>query len=163
MCILTIPTYNHTRYPSQWNKAREKETWFRKEEIKLSPCTKDKIFYIVNSNECVKQALKTKVSSIRPHDSCQYIKFNCISTYWGWTVGNQNIYFKDSIYDSTYKHGIPNYRYNKCMLIITKHWCNKSKKIQGGSDGKESAFNAGDLGSIPGLWRFSGGGHGNPL
>ena len=28
---------------------------------------------------------------------------------------------------------------------------------------KESACNAGDLGSIPGLGRFPGGGHGNPL
>ena len=33
----------------------------------------------------------------------------------------------------------------------------------GGSDGKESACNAGDLGSIPGLGRSPGGGHGNPL
>ena len=33
----------------------------------------------------------------------------------------------------------------------------------GGSDGKESACTAGDLGSIPGLGRSPGGGHGNPL
>ena len=33
----------------------------------------------------------------------------------------------------------------------------------GGSDGKESACNAGDLGSLPGLGRSPGGGHGNPL
>ena len=33
----------------------------------------------------------------------------------------------------------------------------------GGSDGKESACNAGDLGSIPGLGRFPGKGNGNPL
>ena len=32
-----------------------------------------------------------------------------------------------------------------------------------GSDGKESACNAGDLSSIPGLGRWPGGGHGNPL
>ena len=32
-----------------------------------------------------------------------------------------------------------------------------------GSDGKESACNAGDLGLIPGLGRSPGGGHGNPL
>ena len=32
-----------------------------------------------------------------------------------------------------------------------------------GSDGKESTCNAGDLGSIPGLGRFPGGGRGNPL
>ena len=33
----------------------------------------------------------------------------------------------------------------------------------GGSDGKESTCNVGDLGSIPGLGRAPGGGHGNPL
>ena len=33
----------------------------------------------------------------------------------------------------------------------------------GGSDGKESPCNAGDLGLIPGLGRCPGGGHGNPL
>ena len=35
--------------------------------------------------------------------------------------------------------------------------------FSGGSDGKESAYNAGDLGSIPGLARSPGGRHGNPL
>ena len=33
----------------------------------------------------------------------------------------------------------------------------------GGSDGKESPCNAGDLGSIPGWGRSPGGGHGNSL
>ena len=33
----------------------------------------------------------------------------------------------------------------------------------GGSDGKESTCNAGDLGSIPGLGRSPGRGRGNPL
>ena len=33
----------------------------------------------------------------------------------------------------------------------------------GGSDGKESACNTGDQGSIPGSGRSPGGGHGNPL
>ena len=33
----------------------------------------------------------------------------------------------------------------------------------GGSDGKESVCNAEHLGSIPGLGRSPGGGHGNPL
>ena len=32
-----------------------------------------------------------------------------------------------------------------------------------GSDGKVSAYNAGDLGSIPGLGRSPGEGNGNPL
>ena len=31
------------------------------------------------------------------------------------------------------------------------------------SDSKESACNVGDLGSIPGLGRYPGGGHGSPL
>ena len=33
----------------------------------------------------------------------------------------------------------------------------------GGSDGKASAYNVGDLGSIPGSGRFPGEGNGNPL
>ena len=33
----------------------------------------------------------------------------------------------------------------------------------GGSDDKDSACSAGDLGSIPGLGRSPGRGHGNPL
>ena len=33
----------------------------------------------------------------------------------------------------------------------------------GGSDGKESAYNAGDLGSIPGSGRSPGEGNSNPL
>ena len=33
----------------------------------------------------------------------------------------------------------------------------------GTSAGRESAYNAGDLGSIPGLGRYPGEGHGNPL
>ena len=33
----------------------------------------------------------------------------------------------------------------------------------GGSDSKESAYNVGDLSSIPGLGGSLGGGHGNPL
>ena len=32
-----------------------------------------------------------------------------------------------------------------------------------GSDGKEPTRNVGDLGSVPGLGRSPGGGHGNPL
>ena len=35
--------------------------------------------------------------------------------------------------------------------------------FRGGSDGKESTWNKGNLGSIPGLGRSPGGGHGNPL
>ena len=37
------------------------------------------------------------------------------------------------------------------------------KDFPGGSDGKASFYNAGDLGSIPGSGRSSGEGNGNPL
>ena len=35
--------------------------------------------------------------------------------------------------------------------------------VPGDSEGKESACDVGDLGLIPGLGRFPGRGHGNPL
>ena len=37
------------------------------------------------------------------------------------------------------------------------------RDFPGGSDGKASAYNAGDLGSIPGSGRSPGEGNGNPL
>ena len=39
----------------------------------------------------------------------------------------------------------------------------KGQGFPGGSAGKESAHNAGDLGSVPGLGRFPGEGNGYPL
>ena len=44
------------------------------------------------------------------------------------------------------------------MILIATNFC-----FQGGSVGKESTCNAGDVGSIPGLGRSPGRGHGNPL
>ena len=38
-----------------------------------------------------------------------------------------------------------------------------SYDFPGSSDGKASVYNSGDLGLIPGLGRYPGGGHGNPL
>ena len=46
-------------------------------------------------------------------------------------------------------------------VIYTSPWALEG--FPGGSDGKETAWKAGDLGSIPGLGRSPGGGHGNPL
>ena len=43
----------------------------------------------------------------------------------------------------------------------SQHLCEQG--FPGRSAGKESACNAGDHGSIPGLERSLGGGHGNPL
>ena len=42
-------------------------------------------------------------------------------------------------------------------------WARAAQGFPGGSDGKESAFNAGDAGSIPGWGRSSGEGNGYPL
>ena len=41
--------------------------------------------------------------------------------------------------------------------------CIQFMNFPGGSDGKVSAYNAGDLGLIPGSGRSSGKGNGNPL
>ena len=39
----------------------------------------------------------------------------------------------------------------------------RKRDFPAGSDNKSSAYNVGDLGSIPGLGRSSGEGNGNPL
>ena len=44
-----------------------------------------------------------------------------------------------------------------CFVVLFR------ASLNSGSDDKESTCNAGDLGSIPGLGRSPGGGHGNPL
>ena len=43
------------------------------------------------------------------------------------------------------------------------HLCSGSKGFSGGSLGKESTCNAGDVGLIPGLGRLPRGRHGSPL
>ena len=42
-------------------------------------------------------------------------------------------------------------------------WSTGNHGLPGGSDGKESAYNVGDLGLIPRLGRSPGGGNGYPL
>ena len=56
----------------------------------------------------------------------------------------------------------------KYLTIVNKILCCEKNSLMnmgfsGGSDGKESNCNEGDLGSIPGWGRSPGGGHGNPL
>ena len=51
----------------------------------------------------------------------------------------------------------------KCWKQCCKtYYIMKNSGFPGGSDGKESACNAEDLGSIPGSGRFPGEGNGNP-
>ena len=54
----------------------------------------------------------------------------------------------------------------KCThLYVQIHLCQQLTVLgfSGGSDSKESACNAGDPDSVPGLGRLPGEGHGNPL
>ena len=48
----------------------------------------------------------------------------------------------------------------KCLVLGIRY---RSLDFPGGSDGKASAYNVGDLGLIPGLGRSSGEGNSNPL
>ena len=49
--------------------------------------------------------------------------------------------------------------WSECLLMLSL----LARGFPGGSAGKESACNAGDLGSIPGLGRSPGEGNGHPL
>ena len=49
---------------------------------------------------------------------------------------------------------------NSEILFGTVEWCEFSLGFPGGSDSKESACNAGDWGSVPGLEEYSGEGNG---
>ena len=49
------------------------------------------------------------------------------------------------------------------LTFGTSSWVGVGMGFPRDSDGKESACNAGDLGSIPGSGRAPGEGHGNPL
>ena len=61
------------------------------------------------------------------------------------------------------------YFFNFCFMFASCYWtsllyvCFLLLDFPGGSDGKASAYNAGDTGSIPGLGRSPGEGNGNSL
>ena len=64
---------------------------------------------------------------------------------------------------NTHKLNIESYlMWHKKQEVILRAICYKGG-FPGGSDGKESACNAGDLGSIPGSERSPGEGSGNPV
>ena len=52
---------------------------------------------------------------------------------------------------------------SKTYLVFKRIYIHFREGFPGGSDGKESAYSVGDLGSIPGSGRSSGEGNGNPL
>ena len=49
-----------------------------------------------------------------------------------------------------------------CLFFVCYGTSSKRMAFPGGSDGKESACKAGDLGLIPGSGRYPGEGNGNP-
>ena len=60
----------------------------------------------------------------------------------------------------SYHHAI----YKVIIINLSSIWFRRNLiDFPGGSDGKASAYNVGDLGSIPGLGRFPREGNGNPL
>ena len=61
-----------------------------------------------------------------------------------------------TLYLSSNNWGLETGPWNSCVFVIYMGF-------PGGSDSKESACDAGDLGLIPGLGRSPGGGHGHPL
>ena len=63
--------------------------------------------------------------------------------------------------DDTHLYNI--WKHIKTELLIFRDTYKYNMGFTGSSAGKESTCNAGDLGSIPGLGRSPGGGHGNPL
>ena len=74
--------------------------------------------------------------------------------------------FKNSPSYYPFSFILPNYFWpSKGCLSGPSHFLANlaSQVFSGGSDGKEFACNAGDLGSISGSGRSPGGGHGNPL
>ena len=68
-------------------------------------------------------------------------------------------YFLDPTHKEYTVQNLPFYVWLTSFSIIPSIYIG----FPGGSVGKEPTCNVGDLGSIPGLGRFPGGGHGNPL
>ena len=58
---------------------------------------------------------------------------------------------------------VKKYCYDFCKSVLPMLSSRSFIVFSGGSDGKESAWNVGDLGSFPGLGRSPGGEYGNPL
>jgi len=68
--------------------------------------------------------------------------------------------FSDAVKDIIFSPNIKLSTFNRMNIQKNRRI---SEGFPGGSGSKEFACNVGDLGSIPGLGRYPGGGHGNPL
>ena len=101
---------------------------------------------------------------VPPYTHCPMRTTTVRPLKWFMETNQRKLYFQSPLHHVLHWHLVL-YKLNEISLI---QYCFRfshifiSKYISG-SDGKESACNAGDLGSIPGLGRSPGEGHGNPL
>ena len=100
-----------------------------------------------DSKGSVKHRASLTAAFSRPHTAGLLCMKPCFLSAWWWSLGFSKLRLRLPRLKSPY-------------LAITKL---ALKTFSGGSNGKESACNVGDLGSISGLGRFPGGRHGNPL
>ena len=90
-----------------------------------------------------KHTLKSLPQTIKEEITKSFIYKNCMCPIY------KTVYIYICIYTYMYRHTY--------LCIYT------CMSFPGGSDGKASAYNAGDPGSIPGSGRSPGEGNGNPL
>ena len=118
-----------------------------------------KVFGIVNKTE-VDVFLELSCFSYDPKDVG-----NLISGSSAFSKSSLNIW-RFSVY-VLLKPSLENFEHyfasvwDECNCVVV--WTFFPSGFPGGSEVKVSAYNAGDLGSIPGLGRSSGEGNGNPL
>ena len=104
--------------------------------------------HLVGSQQTMLSSPSFLSSSFSPHPSSRNEK----------TFSTANIVFFHSVFLDTWKSLAGAYDKQVFPLLDAKYHA-----VSCGSDGKESACNTGDLGSIPGLRRSPGEENGNPL
>ena len=92
-----------------------------------------------------------------------WVKVCCVTIWWDvWPMHphhNTELWAKGQMWKSwPWKNDLPIH-----SGLEIRQWFAVTQGFRGSSDGKESACNAGDPDSIPGLWRSPGEGNGNPL
>ena len=98
---------------------------------------------------------KATVTKRQSENSCRELEIIREKNGWKWQ------YVLDFV-DRKFRELVPPHYFSKKLrsFQMPPQICSS---FPGGSDGKASACNAGDLGSIPGLGRSPGEGNGNPL
>ena len=85
---------------------------------------------------------------------------------WTWStciIGRALYRLSHRLYESSWLHEEASSKNTKGLNLKSFQFSKQEQGFPGGLDGKASARNAGDLGSIPGSGRFPREGNGNPL